>query len=194
MTTETATNPIVEWLRRIRPGLTLLAVFFGLCTIFAGVVTAANAIQERTEAGWPKATATVDSIDMVKTSSGARQYYIRCRLKFIADTQQIVTKIYSRNVPPAEVSQYPPNQIGPFIDWVNAHPPGTQILVRYDPAQPTKAVLAEDYMPMGGPQTPNNIKLTEFVTAGFLFLMIVVRATGQRSREETDDTSLSLDS
>jgi hypothetical protein len=192
--TETATTPMMPWLRGARPALTWLLILFALCTAFGVVVTAMEAWQEHAQAAWPQVTATVDGSEMVKTGSAPWQYYIRCRLKFVAGTQPYLATIYSRNVPPPDVSQYPPNQIAPFIDWVNAHPPGTPLPLRYDPAQPTKVVLVSGYMPGGGPHTPTNIKLTGYAAAGLLLLLIILRTTGQGSKKEVDDRSLSLDS
>jgi hypothetical protein len=91
------------------------------------------------------------------------------------------TNVYSSNVPSPNVWQYPPNQIGPFEEWVEEHPSATPIVVHYDPADHTKVVLVANYMPLGGPRTPNNVKLLEFVAGSFLVLLTIARITRPRS-------------
>jgi hypothetical protein len=75
MTTEAV--PKGQWMY---VGLAVLVVFSGLCTIFASVVTAAQAWQEHAQARWPEVTARVDTCGLNQTSSGPRRYRIRCRL------------------------------------------------------------------------------------------------------------------
>jgi hypothetical protein len=177
MTTETAPKGQLLWL-----GLTVLVALAGLCTIFASVVTAAQAWQEHAQSRWPEVTARVDECNLNRTSSGRREkFYIRCRLSYAEGAEQHATNIYSTNVPSPEIWQYPPNQIAPFEEWVNDHPQGTPIVVRYDPANYTNVVLVEGNMPRGGPRTPNNVKLLEFVAGSFLVLLTIARITRPRS-------------
>lgn len=173
MTTGTVQKGPLIW-----TGLTVLVLFLGLCTVFASIVTVAQAWQEHLQARWPEVTARVDKCSLVRTSSGRRaKFYIRCRVNYAVGAEQHAANIYSANVPAPEIWQYPPNQVAPFEEWVNHHPPGTPIVVRYDPVDHTKMVLAEDYMPRGGPRTPNNVKLLEFLAASFLVLLTISRLT-----------------
>lgn len=173
MPTETSPNAKLLW-----SGLILLVALFGLCTLFAAVVTVAEAIQAYAQESWPQATARVDQCRMEQSSTRRRQMYnIRCQLTYAVGAEQNVASVYSTSVPSAQVWQYPRNQIGPFEDWLNAHPPGTPIVVRYDPARHSKMVIATDFMPRGGPHTPNNIKLLALSGGGFLFLFGLARIT-----------------
>ena len=188
MTTGTAAKDQLMWL-----GLTVLVVLFGLCTIFASVVTAAQAWQERAQARWPEVTARVDECGLERTSSnGRRKFYIHCRLSYAVGAEQNATNIYSRNVPSPEIWQYPPNQIGPFQQWVDEHPQGTPILVRYDPAHHTKVVLVAADAPLGGPRTPSNVKLLEFLAGSFLLLLTIARITRPRSLWQDGYSSMPL--
>lgn len=188
MTTGTVRKGPLTWL-----GLMVLVLLFGLCTIFASVVTAAQAWQEHAQARWPEATASVDSCTLDRTSSnGRRNFYIHCRLSYAVGAEQSATNIYSSNVPSPEIWQYPPNQIGPFEDWVDGHPPGTPIIVRYDPAHPTKVVLVAANTPLGGPHTPNNVKLLEFLAGSFLVLLTIARITRPRSLWQNGSSSMPL--
>lgn len=162
-------------------GLILLIALSGLCTLFALVVTAMEASQEHAQGSWPEVTAHVDRCGMVRSSTGRRQmYYIHCRLSYSVDAEQNFADVYSASAPSPQVWQYPPNQIGPFEDWLNAHPPGKPIAVRYNPANHSTMVIAADYMPRGGPHTPNNIRLLALFGGSFLFLFGLARMTRPR--------------
>jgi hypothetical protein len=126
-------------------------------------------------------------------SSGRRErFYIRCRVNYEVGAQQHAANIYSTNVPSPEIWQYPPNQIAPFEEWVNGHPPGTPIVVRYDPADHTKIVLVAANMPGGGPRTPNNVKLLEFLAGSFLVLLTISRITRPGTFWRNRDSSTPL--
>jgi hypothetical protein len=174
-------------------GLTVLVLFLGLCTVFASVVTVAQAWQEHLQSRWPEVTARVDKCGLVRMSSGRRErFYIRCRVNYEVGAQQHAANIYSTNVPSPEIWQYPPNQIAPFEEWVNGHPPGTPIVVRYDPADHTKIVLVAANMPGGGPRTPNNVKLLEFLAGSFLVLLTISRITRPGTFWRNRDSSTPL--
>jgi Protein of unknown function (DUF3592) len=163
-------------------GLTTLVLFTGLCTAFVLVVTAAQAWQEHTQVGWPEVTARIETCGLEQTNSNGRnKYYVRCNLSYAVGAEPNVTRVYSGNVPSPTVWQYPPNQIARFEAWVNAHPAGTPVLVRYNPANHAKIVLAADYMPGGGPRTPNNVKLLEICAGIFLVLLALARLAQPRS-------------
>jgi hypothetical protein len=178
MTTETAPKA-----QLLRLGLMLLVALSGMCTIFALVVTAAQAWQEHGQAQWPEVTARVDRCGLNQTSSGRREkFYIRCRLSYAVGAEQNVANVYSSNVPSPKIWQYPPNQIGPLEAWVDEHPPGTPIVVRYDPSHHTKVVLVgSDMPPLARPRTPRNMKLVEVCAGSFLVLLMIARITRPRS-------------
>ena len=188
MPTETAPKGQLLWL-----GLVVLVVLLGLCSVFASVVTVAQAWQEHAQERWPEVTARVDECGLNRTSTGRRQrFYILCRLSYSVGAEQRATKIFSASVPSPEIWQYPPNQIAPFEEWVEEHPPGTQLVVRYDPTNHTKVVLETAYMPLGGARTPNNVKLLEFVAGGFLILLAIARITRPRSLSKSGRSSTPL--
>jgi hypothetical protein len=168
-------------------GVALLVLFTGACTIFALVVTASQAWQEHAQARWPEEMGRIEKCGLERTGFNRRQlYHIRCRLSFSAGFEQNVATICSASVPSANVWQYPPNQIGPFEQWVDEHPPGTPIHLRYDPDLRTKAVLTTDYMPRGGPQTPNNLKLLGICGVSFVVLLTIARVHGSKNHRKAD--------
>jgi Protein of unknown function (DUF3592) len=134
-TTSVSPKPRLTW----QGFVALLGFFAGLCTIFAFLVTVAEAWQEHNQAQWPETTARIEKCGLRPTSTGRRnRYYIDCRLSYAVGADEIVTKVYSRNVPSPQTWQYPPNQIGPLEEWVDEHPQGTTITVHYDPRNPEK--------------------------------------------------------
>jgi hypothetical protein len=162
--------------------LMVMVLFSGLCTVFAAVVTAAIAWTEHAEAQWPQVTARVDQCGLDETPTGEREmYYIRCRLIYEVGAEQNMATVDSVNVPSRAVWQYPPNQIGPLEDWIAEHPPGTPIVVHYDPDHHTKAVLVATDMPRGGPRTPSNVKLLKVCAGSFVILLTIARITRPRS-------------
>lgn len=150
-------------------------LFAGLCTIFALVVTVAQGWQEHAEEQWPQVTAQVDTCGMAQSSTGRRdRYHIDCCFSYTVGAEHFVARAYSMNVPRPEVWQYPANQIAPFEEWVEAHPPGTPIGVRYDPGNHQKAVLVND-VPRGRPHTPQNLKLLGFFATSCVILLAIAR-------------------
>lgn len=161
----------------------LLALFLGLCTVFALVVTIAQAWQEHLQAQWPEATALVQRCGLNIYTHKHLSYRIDCSVGYKVRGELIVSHVYSRSTPaPSRVIwQYPPQQFKKLQEWVDAHPEGTQLSVHYDPASHGKAVLVETDMPLGGPKTPNNLRLLGIAFASCLALLAILRITKPRS-------------
>jgi hypothetical protein len=152
-----------------------MGFFAGLCTIFVLVVTVAQGWQERTQAQWPQATALVQTCGLDIYTHKPEAYWIDCRIGYPVGTEEIATQIHSRSTPAPRrvIWQYPANQFGLMQEWVDQHPPGTPITVHYDPANHNKAALVTTDMPLGGPSTPDNLKLLK-VTAGICALLLAI--------------------
>jgi Protein of unknown function (DUF3592) len=140
-----------------------------------GVVTAWQAWEEHLHEQWPGVTAHVETCDVQQTSSGDRRYYIRCNLSYTVGSERNVTSIISMNAPARETWQYPPNQIEPLEKWLDAHPPGTLIFVRYDPARHTRVVTTDRLV--GGPHTQGNVRLLEICAGSFVIMLTVMLIT-----------------
>lgn len=161
----------------------LVGFVAGLCTLFALVVTAAEAWQEPAQEQWPETTARVDRCYLHQTSTRKRdRYYIDCRLSYAVGPEQVRAHVYSAPAPSREVWQCPPNQIGPLEDWVDRHPPGTEMAVRYDPTKHNKMVLVATDMPRAGrPHPANDLKLLGFFAASSVLLLSLARVWRLRS-------------
>ncbi|MFZ1009211.1 MAG: DUF3592 domain-containing protein [Candidatus Sulfotelmatobacter sp.] len=169
-------------------GILLLVVPFlglsaGLCTVFALVVTAAQAWQEHAHRQWPEVTAQVLRCGLDVYTHKPESYRIDCSVSYTVHGEEIVSHVYSRSTPAPRrlLWQYPPQQFERMQEWVDAHPEGTPIAVHYDPASHGKAVLVVTDMPLGGPQTPGDLRLLEIAAAGCVVLLTIARITRPRS-------------
>lgn len=66
--------------------------------------------------------------------------------------------------------------------WVNNHPTGSTVVVRYDPAQPKTAILARDDMPYGGSRTPGNLRVVETFSIGCVSLLAIAMLLRRRGQ------------
>jgi hypothetical protein len=172
-----------RWRRLVLFLASFFGLFAGLCTIFALVVTAAQAWQDHAHAQWPEATAQVQRCGLDTYTHKPESYRIDCGISYTVRGEEIVSHVYSRSThaPARVIWQYPPQQFERLQEWVGAHPKGTPIAVHYDPASHGKAVLVATDMPLGGPPTPGNLRLLGTAAASCVVLLAIARITRLRS-------------
>lgn len=162
----------------------LAGCFLGLCTIFALIVTAFEASKEHAQAQWPEVTARIQSCTIRVSRRGYSGTYdsggsdhIRCRISYQVGAEEPMADISSTSVraPNLLNRQYPFAAVNELQTWVEAHPPGTPIEVRYDPNHHQKAVLVATDMPLGGPRTPSNLKLLAIFAGACVALLAMAR-------------------
>ena len=172
-------EPIPKRRMTWRAALGLFAVFSGLCTIFVLVVSLAEGWQEHLQAQWPQANARIQRCQMAMHHGNRRSetWNIECRISYLVGDEEIISRVASRSVPSSRTAiwQYPPNQDGQMQHWVDTHPHGTPMAVRYDPADHRHAVIVETDMPRGGPHTPDNLKLLTVCAVAFVVLFTLAR-------------------
>jgi hypothetical protein len=168
--------------RLLLVAMAILALFAALCTVFAGVVTAVELWRTHVQAQWPTAAGTVDTCDITYPSTGSRRkrQYIRCRFSYSTESGPATATLTSAYFPTADVPQYPANQQQPFVDWVNDHLPGTHVALRYNPEDHRQIILANNYMPRGGPHTQDNLKLLATFAGIFVVAMVMARVLRPR--------------
>jgi hypothetical protein len=156
-----------------------LGLFAGLCSIFVLVVTVAQGWREHAQTQWPQATALVQRCGVDIYTHKPEAYWIDCRVSYLVGAEQIVTKVHSRSTaaPRRVISPQPARQIGLMQEWVDEHPPGTSVAVHYDPANHKQAALVATDMPLGGPLTPDNLKLLGITTGSCAFLLAIAGIT-----------------
>jgi len=151
----------------------LLGLFFGLCAIFAAVVSAAEAYREHVQSGWPEATAriqecSVEPYEPFSSDGSGKIWRIECRITYSLGAEEIVARIRSRSAPHGA-------DIAPLDQWVAKHPRLTIIVVRYDPSDHKYAIPAGIDMPYTGPRTPQNLKLLLIFVLGCVGLLTLAR-------------------
>jgi hypothetical protein len=177
-TTNAAMQNLPKWRKFVLLFSAVFGLTAGLCTVFALVVTSAQAWQEHVQAQWPEATAQVQHCALeIHTYQPKKNYWINCNVSYEVHGDEVLSRVHSLSTPAPElvVVEYPAGQFSRMQEWVDAHPPGTLIRVHYNPANHADAVLIETDMPRGGPQTANNLKLLGFLAAACSVLMIVAR-------------------
>jgi hypothetical protein len=166
--------------------VTLVAYFLGLtavlCTIFALVVTAAEGWAEHVQAQWPQATASVQRCGLDIYVHKPESYWIDCSVSYTVRGDDIVSHVHSRSTPAPRrvIWEYPAGQFEQLQQWVNQHPAGTPIGVHYDPANHAKAVLVTTDMPLGGPRTPDNLRLLGAFAVSSAVLLGIARVVRPR--------------
>jgi hypothetical protein len=126
----------------------------GLCAIVALFGTLADWREEAAQARWPVASARVESgeVDPHRISHGGTAWQLRYRVHYEADGKERVAILSSRS----EVSDDRPAALR---DWAAKHRRGSRIDIRYDPAQPGRAVFASADVPNAGPRTTADLEL-----------------------------------
>ena len=151
-------------------------------TVFVLVVTLAQAWQEHAEAQWPEATAQVKNCVVDQSSSDRRnRFYIDCQLSYRVGDESAEARIYSLGVIAAEYVIWQSRGalgVGDLQAWVDVHPAGSPIAIRYDPSKHSRVVPMAGEIPLTGPHTPNNLKLLG-VTAAICVVLLGVGRTGQ---------------
>ena len=150
------------------PVLAILASYvFALFATFAAVATGIEVVSQWRKEQWPSARAAIERCEVKPyiPSFGRRAvsgYYITCGIRFEAGlAQTVTTDIRSLNAPAPERAIWPdpsPRILG-MRAWVDQHPPGTALLIHYDPAHPLEAVLKDTDMPYAGPQLSDDAAL-----------------------------------
>jgi hypothetical protein len=152
----------------------LLALFAGLSSLLALFVTSADAWREHAQASWPEATADIEgcSVDLRYfdgPTSSDPTWWLECKIGFRAGADLIKTRIYSGH-------RSNPSQGYPEImnQWVNDHPTGNAIVVRYNPTNLNAVIPARDYLPNGEPRTPGDLKLLSVLVVACAGLLTIV--------------------
>ena len=179
MTTTSGPQNLPKWRGYVILLSGFLGLFAALCTVFALLVSAAQGWVEHAQAQWPPATARVQRCGLDVYTHKPETYWIDCSVRYTVRGEDIVSHVHSHSTPaPRRVMwEYPDPavQFDQMQEWVDQHPEGTPIAVHYDPANHKKAVLVTTDMPLGGPGTPNNLKLLGFSAVSFVVLLGISR-------------------
>jgi hypothetical protein len=136
----------------------LFGWLMGLFAIFAVIAAAVDWRDETAQSGWPLVSAVIDRGDVTVTRSAqsngsvSTASRIRYVVRYQADGQNQIATLTSRSV-------YSDADAAKLRGWAAQHRRGSYIDIRYDPAQPDRAVFASADVPDAGPQTGKDLLL-----------------------------------
>lgn len=166
--------------------ISLFGLFAGLCAVFALIATLSDAWQEHAHASWPQTFATIERPSVepyhpFKSAGGGTVWFIRCRIRYLAGTEEVQTSIRSS-------STYSERDIELMRQWVARHEAGTPLLVHYDPQNRRLAVLTATDMPYAGPRTPNDLRVFFIFSSACMASLTLARRLRHRERAASDRT------
>jgi hypothetical protein len=172
-----------KWRSLVLTLVGFFSLFTGLCAVFLLVLTAAMAWQAHAYAQWPEATAQVQRCGLDLYPPDPKYDRIDCSVSYTVRGEVIVSHVYSRTMldPSRIIWEYPTPRFERLQEWVDAHPKGTRIVVHYDPASHSKALLVVTDMPLGGTQTSVSLRLLEVAAASCVVLLTIARIMRPRS-------------
>jgi hypothetical protein len=132
--------------------LKLLGYFFILCALAMIIATIVDAYKEYKHAKWPRVSATITKQTVRHFMNGRHEAWrIESEVHYPVEGLEITANVSSG--------------IGNVLDektirrWTTQHPPGTSLIVRYDPEHHDSVVPdAAENMPESGPQAPDDLK------------------------------------
>jgi Protein of unknown function (DUF3592) len=135
----------------------LFGLLAGLIAIFVLVVTAMNWRDEAAGAEWPLVTAVIDRGDVtasprVQGNTAATAWRLRYIVRYEVDGEE-------RSVTLGSGSAYSNAEAAKLHAWAAQHRHGGYLDVRYDPAQPGRAVFASDDVPNAGARSGTDVVL-----------------------------------
>jgi len=147
----------------------LFGLFAGLCAILVLVATVADWREEAAQARWPVVSARIEGgeVDPHRISHGGTSWQLRYRVRYEADGQERVATLTSRS----EVSEEEPAKLHA---WAVEHRRGSPLDIRYDPAQPGRAVFASD-VPNAGPRTSSDLRLLMIAATACVGLLALAK-------------------
>ena len=171
-------------LRRVKPGqtpgtLSLLGYFLVLCALVGMVKTGIDTYEESKHAKWPTVLATLTQQTVrqarPKGRASASRYlwYIQGEVRYNVAGEALTSNLRSRIT-------YSEREAARMRRWVSHHPPGTSLLVRYDPQYHNIVVPDGGDMPESGPQTSDDLKLVLIFLLPSIAFVAIGRALQRR--------------
>lgn len=166
----------------------VLGLFAGLCAIFAVCATVFYWFDETAQARWPVVSAVVERADVMTSrraqkDGGGKTWQLSTRLGFQANGEARTATLYSRTA-------YSESEAAKLQGWAAKHRKGYHIDIRYDPAQPDRAVFASPEPGFASEQTRSALILfaiAAIASAGLLALSKNLRAREASAAPAADD-------
>ncbi len=150
----------------------LFGLVAGLCAILALFATVADWRDEAAQARWPVVSALIerDDVDPHRVSQsdgGGTVWQLRYRVRYEAEGERVAT-LSSRSARSDE-------EVAKLRAWAAQHRRGGHVDVRYDPAQPGRAVFASADVPNAGPRTGTDLQLLMLAATACVGLLALAR-------------------
>lgn len=161
--------------------IALFGLFAGVCTVFALVFSAADALREHAQQSWPQTTATIErcGLDPYHPFSHAGRdtiWHIECRINYLVHGDIVEAKIRSRSAKSGADTEL-------MNRWVAEHRRGSPIIIHYNPADHNAVVLTATDMPYAGPRTPDNLRLTLIAAATCAIMLTIAKVLRAQASE-----------
>lgn len=166
----------------------LFGLFAGLCAIFAGCVALSDWRDETAQLHWPVASAVVERADVMTSvraakDGGGKKWSLSTRLSFNANGEAQTATLYS-------LTAYSESEAAKLHAWAAQHRKASHIDIRYDPAQPNRAVFASPEPGFASERTRSDLILfaiAAIASAGLLALSKYLRAREASGPRAADD-------
>src|SRR5258706_3814583 len=163
----------------------LFGLFAGLCAIFGLLVTLYEWRDDTARAAWPEASALIEQgyVDAARPRSGGSQtWQLRYRVRYEAAGEERHATLTSHTTTSHD-------DAAGMHAWAAQHRRGGRIDVRYDPAQPGRAVFASPDVPDTGPRTRSNLLITGIAALACLVLLPLARFMAAREGPDAGTTT-----
>ena len=165
----------------------LFGLVAGLCAMLAAFATLSDWRDETAQARWPVVSALIvgGEVDPSRDSHGGTAWQLRYRVRYEAEGERVAT-LSSR-------SERSDDEVAKLHAWAARHRRGGHIDVRYDPAQPSRAIFASADVPGAGPRTTTDLQLLVIAAAACVGLLALAKhlRTKEASAPAADPGSLS---
>ncbi|HJY76062.1 MAG TPA: hypothetical protein VKE95_05485 [Burkholderiales bacterium] len=165
----------------------MFGLFAALCAVFGLVVTVAEGFEDAAQARWPVVAALIEhgAVEARGTDrrGGAPLWQLRYRVRYEVDGREHKATLTSHTTASDET-------LAEMRAWAGRHPRNGGIDVRYDPAQPARALFTAD-VPGAGPRTATNLELTLVATLAAVALLWLARSMAAREPPDAATRDLS---
>ena len=150
-----------------RGWVALFGFFLGLCSLFTLVVTIGEGWYEYSQSRWMETTARIQECGLENSPGDDKgRVSIACRIGFTVRGEDIVARVSSRS------------RLGcdEFMQaWLDAHPNGSPITARYNPANSSNVALVTTDAGLWGPHTPENLRMLGVLVVACLLTLAIGR-------------------
>jgi hypothetical protein len=149
---------------------------FGVVALLIVVKLSFDAYRESEQAKWPAAVATITESTVLKSYRKGYEWHIETEVRYLVDGKELRSSIHSRVASSGDERD--------MYRWVSRHPPGTPLLIRYDPGHRDTIVPDTGDMPESGSQVPGDWQMFLIFSALSVTLMAIGHVLRRREAKD----------